>query len=105
MAERTEKKTGGKYIPSLQALRGIAFLGVFLRHSGVLTRGAMTISVFFILSGFLTAYHSSGGRPLDCSLSGCLRFSLRRIRKLYPLYMLTLLFLLAFLPIIQDMIL
>ena len=97
MAERTEKKTGGKYIPSLQALRGIAFLGVFLRHSGVLTRGAMTISVFFILSGFLTAYHSSGGRPLDCSLTGCLRFSLRRIRKLYPLYMLTLLFLLALL--------
>ncbi len=97
MSEQIEQKPRSGYFSGLQALRGLAMLGVFLRHSGVLARGAMTISIFFVLSGFLTAYHGSKRGAIDCSLTGCLHFSLHRIRKLYPLYFLTLLFYLSLL--------
>ena len=97
MTEQIRQKTGTGYFPGLQALRGIAILGVYFCHAGVLVRATWILSVFFVLSGFLTAYrHRSGPLP-ECSPAGCLRYAWRRIRRLYPLYFLTLLFFLALL--------
>ncbi len=88
MTDNTDRKTGKPWLPALEALRGLAFLCVFLEHAGVLHIAAGGVSLFFVLSGFLLAYRDRG-ETLDCSPLGCLRFAVRRIRKLYLLYLLT----------------
>ena len=42
---------------SLQGVRGIAFLGVFLYHASIIETGPWGVSVFVILSGFLMTYN------------------------------------------------
>lgn len=77
-----------KKIDSLQALRCIAFLGVASSHCGLSLLGAWSVSVFFVLSGFLMM-HAYQNRPLECSLKNNLLFALKKIKKLYPLYLIT----------------
>ncbi len=74
-------------IESLQALRGIAFLGIASFHCGLSLMGPWSVTVFFMLSGFVLMYSD---RPADCSLKGSICFSLKRIKKLYPIYLITL---------------
>lgn len=81
---RTEKK-----IESLQALRGWAFLGILLCHSyndvyEVL--GKWGVSVFLVLSGFVMMY-AYEDRKVECGIMENLKFSFRKIRKLYPLHL------------------
>lgn len=86
-------------IDSLQFVRTIAFLGVYLYHAvktfpgqGRLyeffsnSPGPWGVSVFFTLSGFLMTY-SYWNRGPDSSLKGSVLFSLKKIRKLYPLHL------------------
>lgn len=42
---------------SLQGLRAVAFMGVFLGHCGIGSGGGMGVSVFLVLSGFLMIYN------------------------------------------------
>lgn len=78
-----------KQILSLQALRAVAFLGIFLEHVNSPVRWpAIGVSVFFVLSGFLMEYRYAG-KDLSCSIPENLRFSARKISKLYPLHILT----------------
>lgn len=79
----------GKKIESLQTLRGIAFLSILSLHTGVFPAGAWGVSVFFILSGFLMAY-SYYDKQIDSSFGGCIQFSVKKIKKLYPLHIVTL---------------
>ncbi|MDZ4992184.1 hypothetical protein GNF80_04245 [Clostridium perfringens] len=46
-------------IESLQGLRSLAMLGIFLFHSGLLLRGTFPVTFFFILSGFVLYYNYS----------------------------------------------
>ena len=89
-------------INSLQALRAIAFLSVFIFHAnrsflgdGVLydsfikSLGRWGVSVFFVLSGFVMTY-AYWDRPPKENIKGAFFFSIRKIQKLYPLHLIML---------------
>lgn len=80
---------GDQKIESLQALRGIAFWGIFLSHAGInFSWSKLGVSIFFVLSGFLLSY-----KYHDCdkkySFKECVRFSYERTKKLYGLHIVT----------------
>lgn len=77
-------------IVSLQVVRALAFLGIFLSHCSVIELGAWGVSLFFILSGFLMVY-SYHNRTLDTSVRSCVKFSIGKIEKLYWLHILMML--------------
>lgn len=81
-------------IISLQGLRALAFIGIFIEHAGFMSLGAWGVSCFLVLSGFLMYYNY--GMLIDTSKDGySLRdnivFAVRKIKKLYPLHCITLL--------------
>ena len=43
-------------IKSLQGLRAIAMLNIFLFHAGIIPNGIFPVTLFFILSGFFMYY-------------------------------------------------
>lgn len=70
-------------ITSLQALRALAFLGIFLHHvNSPFCWPAIGVSVFFVLSGFLMEYKYFG-KEMSLSVRENLRFAIRKISKLY----------------------
>ncbi|MBP5670059.1 MAG: acyltransferase [Lachnospiraceae bacterium] len=93
MTVGSKEKPSGK-IMSLQGVRAMAFLGIFSSHVGLSQLGPWGVSVFLILSGFLLAY-TGYDKAWDQSFGGSARYSLEKIRKLYPLHVLTLLIALA----------
>lgn len=77
---------------SIQALRGILFIGVFLWHLelGVgYGLGNFGVCCFFILSGLLTGLKDSS-RNQTSTIRECLGFAIKRVRNLYPLHIATL---------------
>lgn len=89
-------------IDSLQVIRAIAFSAIFVFHairtfpgSGKVYHyistgpGPWGVSVFFVLSGFLMTY-SYWNREPGSSLADMAGFSLKKIRKLYPLHLIML---------------
>ena len=83
-------------IASLQALRAVAFLGIFLFHCSLGYLGAWGAGVFFVLSGFVLTYKSIMGgeknnKYSSISLGECISFSVHKIAKLYPLHIIMLL--------------
>lgn len=76
-------------ILSLQPLRAFAFLGVLLAHGEIIYLGNWGVSVFFVLSGFLFVYNYYD-REMPFTLKNSIIFALKRIKKLYPLYICTL---------------
>ena len=84
---------------SLQALRALAFLGVFLGHTECIifaSTGSWGVSVFFVLSGFLMVYshwdsNNDSDGVLKVGVLSNLEFAVGKIRRLYPLYILTML--------------
>lgn len=92
MAQNTTAINKPKIL-SLQAVRGIAFLSIFLCHAGVPlfgACGAWGVSIFFVLSGFVMFYNYEN-REMGLSLKGSFLFSVKKIAKLYPLHLLMLL--------------
>ena len=80
-----------KRIISLQGLRAVAFLGIFLSHvvGGKLTGlGAWGVSVFLIMSGFLMAISYSSKND---NLKFSFHFAWKKIKRLYPLHICTML--------------
>lgn len=78
-------KTNGK-IDSLQALRTIAFLGVFFVHADFCVEwGVLGVTVFFVMSGFLLMVRNDG-KDLGISLKKNFLFSINKIKRLYPLH-------------------
>ena len=94
MKERTIGilKENNKTITTLQALRGYSFLFVFLGHSGLFKRlmlsfGTGSISVFLVLSGFVMIYSYYGKDKIKkISVKDNLYFSIKKMKKLYPLH-------------------
>lgn len=76
-------------IVSLQSLRALAFIGIFLCHAGSSIHwSALGVSIFFVMSGFLMEY-TYNNRDMKVSLKENIKFSLKKIKKLYPLHILT----------------
>lgn len=77
------------WFDGLQSLRGMLFLLVFVSHSGAFFRtdgayGAMAVSAFFVLSGFLCGTNReerSGSLPVRCIGS-----LWRKLRRFWPVY-------------------
>ena len=72
-------------IDSLQAVRAIACLLIFMHHCYICGTGALGAAIFIMLSGFLMCL-SYYDRSLPRTPIDCLRFSARKIWKLYPLH-------------------
>lgn len=75
-------------LQTLQILRGVAFLLIFISHCSFLTTktnywGAFGVSIFIILSGFLAIYTDSN--------RSCIENLWIKIKKLFPLHISTLL--------------
>lgn len=84
-----------KKLSSLQAVRALAFLGIFTCHAGLNQLGAWGASVFLMLSGFLMIYTYYDKEPETTPGSVC-RFARKRIGKIYPLHILMMLAALPF---------
>lgn len=82
---------GKAKIMSLQALRTWAFLGIFLTHATApINWPNLGVSTFFVLSGFLT-YYQEDGKIMKCGIRSSVIFSWKKIKKLYPLHLITML--------------
>ena len=80
--------SGKKKIESMQSLRGIGILIIFIGHTGLLFNcGELGVSVFFVMSGFLMMYNER--EQEECSLTGNIQFSFKRISRLYKLHIIT----------------
>lgn len=79
-------------INAIQGLRAIAFLAIFISHTGLGNfgcLGAWGVSIFFVLSGFLMMLsHLNKEDELQFSFG----FAWNKIRSLYPLHFVTMLF-------------
>ena len=83
-------------INSIQALRALAFLGIFFNHSGfIINWSELGVSIFFVLSGFLL-YIRYVGTELPHSTRDCFRFAVDKIKKIYPLHLITLIIMFVF---------
>ncbi len=80
-------------IRAIQALRGLAFLEIFLSHSNVPligASGAWGVSIFIVLSGFLMVYRYYD-KQIVCNIHSVFKFSTNKISKLYHLHILAML--------------
>lgn len=76
-----------QYFNTLQILRAVAFLNIFLSHC-LIVDGAFSrwgVAVFFVLSGFLNAVHGYD-KNMDCSFKSSMDYGIRKIKKLFPLH-------------------
>ena len=91
-----------KQIESLQILRAIAFLEIFLGHCGItFFTGAFGVSIFIVLSGFCMALnYLPKADKISLSPVGNIKYALLKIKKLYGLHLVMLVaaFLLAQMP-------
>lgn len=77
-------------IESLQVLRAIAFIMIFLSHCNIYSSGPMGVSIFLVLSGFLMYYNQNSKDELLLSRAKeYLQYSIKRINKIYPLHIIT----------------
>jgi len=91
-----DKKETNK-LSSLEAVRCVAFLGVFTSHTRLnafRTLGRWGVSVFLVLSGFLMVYsYYRKGRIKGSTIKDNFIFLCNKMKRLYPLYILLTLFL------------
>lgn len=91
-----------KQIESLQILRAIAFLEIFLGHCGItFFTGAFGVSIFIVLSGFCMALnYLPKADKISLSPVSNIKYALLKIKKLYGLHLVMLVaaFLLAQMP-------
>ena len=81
-----------KRLEGIQILRAIAFLEIFLGHCGVQWCAAsFGVSIFVILSGFCMAInYLPKVDKLSLNPVQCVKFSVSKIKKLYPLHLMML---------------
>ncbi len=78
-----------KKIVSLQALRGLCYIGIFLFHVGYENLyGHISVSVFFILSGFMSIY-TYKNKDEKLTFKNSFKYAVSRIKKIYLLHLIT----------------
>ena len=77
-------------ILSVQGLRTIAYIGIFLNHTYIVKTGFWGVSVFIILSGFMMTL-SYFQHDMQFNVKSRFLLSINKIKKLYPLHVVTLL--------------
>ncbi|MDU2265553.1 acyltransferase [Clostridium celatum] len=75
-------------INSLQGLRTLAMLGIFLFHSGLLLNGTFPVIFFFMLSGFVL-YWSYNTKINEINIKEIIFWVKKRMKKLYPIHLIT----------------
>ena len=100
MAETEIKKASPKN-ESIQALRGIAFFGIYLGHLITFGWTPVSVAVFFILSGFLLTLK---GDPAfeKCNLADSFKGGIKRISKLYPLHIILMIMCIPSEPLLTE---
>lgn len=79
-------------IDSFNSLRALACLTILGYHMHLTSIGHMFVTIFFVLSGFLSVYnHIDGFDTGRITARGCFDYARDKALKLYPLYFLTLL--------------
>lgn len=87
MTEKREK------IYSLDVLRVYACFILMAFHAFIPVAGLTGLSIFLVMSGFLSAYnHYGDGKTAQLGLRESLSFSLNKIKKLYPLHLVMLIY-------------
>jgi len=84
-----------KRINALQGLRALAFIFIFSSHSNIRcfsAGGPAGVSVFFILSGFLMVCSYYETNRVEFGLLSSLEFAIHKIKRLYPLHIITIFF-------------
>ena len=82
-----------KKIESLQSLRALAFLGIFFSHAEFGIKWPnIGVSTFFVLSGFLMYLKYDNNSFEKISVKDNLFFSWNKIKKIYPLHIITMIF-------------
>lgn len=76
-----------KRIYSLQGLRAVAFLLIFLGHCNFFGLAGACVSIFFVLSGFLMVYNYFGKELGTVSIKSNFNNAVKKISKLYPLHL------------------
>lgn len=83
-------------LASLDAVRAFACLAVLAYHMHLVGFGHISLALFFMLGGFLSAYNSLGRLDTqNVTLKSCVGYSRDKIMKLYPLHIAALLIPLA----------
>ena len=91
MSFKEKHRIFDKNVESIQVLKGIACLGIFLCHTGYscfFGAGEWGTTIFLILSGFLLTCRYYGLNIFlgEWSLLDSIRYAWRKIKKLYPLH-------------------
>ena len=78
-------------INSLQSLRALAFIGIFLQHAGAehIKWSSLGVSVFFVLSGFLLVISNYEREDTVLSFLTNFKYSCRKVKNIYPLHIIT----------------
>lgn len=78
-------------IETVQVLRAIACIAIYIHHYKLLEIGEWAVSVFIILSGFIM-YYSYNNRVLEKTFGFSVKFSIKKICRLYSLHIITMCF-------------
>ena len=74
---------------SLQGLRALATVGIFLFHSGFLLQGTFPVTFFFMLSGFMMYYTKHELNSFKDFASWNKIYVWKKIKQFYPLHFIT----------------
>ncbi|MBR0682471.1 acyltransferase [Roseomonas eburnea] len=74
------------YVPEIDALRGLAMTAVVAFHAGILPFGWMGVWVFYVISGFAVTTSWLSQRPAATPYLAWRDFTLRRARRIWPVY-------------------
>lgn len=78
-------------IYTLQGLRALAMIGIFLFHSGLLLNGTFPVTFFFILSGFVL-YYTKSNNVDNIDFKQSIRWGFVKMKPFYIIHVITFLF-------------
>ena len=78
-----------KKFQSLQGLRALSTIGIFLFHSGFLLKGTFPVTLFFMLSGFMMYYTKYNLNKYKNYSEWIKKYCIKKVKQFYPLHIFT----------------